>query len=84
MVGGRMTRQDLLGSLRERLGWPDLDETTVLKGNERWDSLAQVDVVMLVQEELGETLSAEAVQRVTTAEDLLALVDEQVAEAKRP
>jgi acyl carrier protein len=78
-----MTRDDLLGALRRRLGWPDLQETTVLKGDEKWDSLAQVDVVMLVQEELGETISAEALQRVTTAEDLLALVDEHLAEAKQ-
>ena len=83
VVTGRMTRDDLLGALRRRLGWPDLQETTILKGDEKWDSLAQVDVVMLVQEELGETISAEALQRVTTAEDLLALVDEHLAEAKQ-
>lgn len=76
-----MTRQDLIGALRDRLSWPDLDTTTVLKGNEKWDSLAQVDVVMLVQEQLGETLSADALQRVTTGEDLLALVDEHLTEA---
>lgn len=74
-----MNRQELLGSLRARLAWPDLNEGTVLKGNEKWDSLAQVDVVMLVQEELGKTISADALQRVTTANDLLTLVDGQPA-----
>jgi acyl carrier protein len=70
-----MTRDEFLRSLRLRLDWPDLGEQTALRGNEKWDSLAQVDVVMLVQEELGETLSTEALQKVATGRELLGLVD---------
>jgi len=70
-----MTRDEFLRSLRLSLDWPDLGEQTALKGNEKWDSLAQVDVVMLVQEELGETLSSEALQKVATGRELLGLVD---------
>jgi acyl carrier protein len=70
-----VTRDDFLRALRQRLDWPDLGPQTPLKGNEKWDSLAQVDVVMLAQEELGETLSADALQRVANGKELLALVD---------
>jgi acyl carrier protein len=74
-----MTRDEFLRSLRQRLEWPDLSGGTTLKGNERWDSLAQVDVMMLVQEELGETVSTESLQKVTTGDDLLALVAKQLS-----
>ena len=70
-----MTREEFLRTLRQRLDWPDLSEGTTLKGNEKWDSLAQVDVVMVVQEELGETLSTDALQKVANGKELLALVD---------
>ncbi|HEY7625144.1 MAG TPA: acyl carrier protein [Candidatus Limnocylindria bacterium] len=70
-----MTKDEFFRVLRQRLDWPDLSEATPLKGNEKWDSLAQVDVVMAVQEELGETLSTEALQKVATGRELLGLVD---------
>lgn len=73
-----MTREEFLRALRQRLDWPDLDARTTLKGSEKWDSLAQVDVMMLVQEELGETVSTEALQLVSTGEDLVALVAKQL------
>jgi acyl carrier protein len=69
-----MTRDEFLRVLRQRLDWADLSEQTPLKGNEKWDSLAQVDVLMLVQDELGQTLSAEVLQKVATGKELLALV----------
>jgi acyl carrier protein len=70
-----MTKEEFLRTLRQRLDWPDLSEATALKGNEKWDSLAQVDVVMVVQEELGETLSTDALQKVANGKELLSLVD---------
>jgi acyl carrier protein len=73
-----MNRDDFVRAIRQRLDWPDFSTETALKGNEKWDSLAQVDVVMLVQEELGETLSTEALQRVANGEELLALVRKQL------
>jgi acyl carrier protein len=74
-----MTRDEFLRSLRQRLEWPDLGPGTTLRGSERWDSLAQVDVMMLVQEELGETVSTESLQKVNTGEELLALVGKQLS-----
>lgn len=70
-----MTKAELIDGLRRALEWPELDERTTLKGNERWDSLAQVDVVMFVQDSLGETLSTAALQKATAVSDVIALLD---------
>lgn len=70
-----MTKDEFLRAVRQRLDWPDFSEQTALQGNEKWDSLAQVDVMMLVQEELGETVSTEALQKVGTGKELVALVN---------
>ena len=69
-----MTRTEFIDGLRRTLEWPDLAEGTPLKGDERWDSLAQVDVVMFAQDELGETLSTTALQAADTLADVLGLV----------
>jgi acyl carrier protein len=73
-----MTREEFLAGVRARLDWPDLGPETPLKGNEKWDSLAQVDVVMYVQDELGETLNTNQLQEAATAGDLLALVSDRL------
>jgi acyl carrier protein len=65
--------------LRDRLSWPDLGPDTRLSGDERWDSLAQVDVVMYVQDELGHTLAADELQRITKAGELVGLVRHKLA-----
>ena len=69
-----MTRTEFIAGLRRTLEWPELAEGTELTGNERWDSLAQVDVVMFAQDELGETLSATDLQAARTFGDVLGLV----------
>ena len=69
-----MTRTEFIDGLRRTLEWPDLAEGTELKGDQRWDSLAQVDVVMFAQDELGETLSATDLQAARTFGDVLGLV----------
>lgn len=74
-----MTRAEFVAGLQRALEWPDLAEDTELKGNERWDSLAQVDVVMFAQDELGHTLSATALQSARTLRDVIALVEGQLA-----
>ena len=74
-----MNEQEFLRGLRDRLAWPDLGPDTQLSGDERWDSLAQVDVVMYVQDELGQTLAAEELQQVTQARELVGLVKEKLA-----
>ena len=73
-----MTRTEFVDGLRRALEWPELAEDTALRGNERWDSLAQVDVVMFAQDELGETLSTTALQAANTVADVLGLVSGQL------
>ncbi|MEX2045668.1 MAG: acyl carrier protein [Chloroflexota bacterium] len=65
--------------LRDRLAWPDLGPDTDLSADDRWDSLAQVDVVMYVQDELGHTLAADELQRVAKAGELVDLVKHKLA-----
>ena len=74
-----MNEGEFLRGLRDRLAWPDLGPDTQLSGDERWDSLAQVDVVMYVQDELGQTLGADDLQRVSTAAELVGLVRDRFA-----
>jgi acyl carrier protein len=75
----RVNEQEFMRGLRDRLAWPDLGPDTQLSSDERWDSLAQVDVVMYVQDELGQTLAADELQKVRRARDLVALVREKLA-----
>jgi len=70
-----VTRTEFLDGLRRTLEWPELSEATELKGNERWDSLAQVDVVMFAQDELGQTLSTVDLQSARTVGDVLRLIE---------
>ncbi len=70
-----MTRSEFVDGLRRTLEWPDLAEDTALKGNAKWDSLAQVDVVMFTQDELGQTLSTADLQAAATVGDVLRLVN---------
>ncbi|HEV8671665.1 MAG TPA: phosphopantetheine-binding protein [Candidatus Limnocylindria bacterium] len=73
-----MTADEFLRGLRDRLVWPDLTPDTQLAGDERWDSLAQVDVVMYVQDALGQTLDADELQRVSKARELVGLVADRL------
>jgi len=73
-----MTRAEFVAGLRRTLEWPELANDTELKGNERWDSLAQVDVVMFAQDELGQTLSTTDLQAARTVGDVVRLVDAQL------
>ena len=75
----RLNDQEFLRGLGDRLAWPDLGPDTQLAGDDRWDSLAQVDVVMYVQDELGQTLAADALQKLTTGQELVGLVRERLA-----
>jgi acyl carrier protein len=75
----RLNEQEFLRGLRDRLAWPDLGPDTDLSGDDRWDSLAQVDVVMYVQDELGQTLAADELQMLTKGRELLALVNKNLA-----
>ena len=74
----RLNEQDFLQGLRARLDWPDLGPDTQLAGDDRWDSLAQVDVVMYVQDELGQTLAADELQKLTKGRELVGLVRDKL------
>jgi acyl carrier protein len=73
-----VNEEQFLQGLRDRLAWPDLGLDTDLAGDERWDSLAQVDVVMYVQDELGHTLAADELQRISSARELVGLVRQRL------
>lgn len=75
----RLNDQEFLRGLRDRLTWPDLGPDTQLAGDDRWDSLAHVDVVMYVQDELGQTLAADDLQKLTKGSELLGLVRDKLA-----
>ena len=75
----RLNEQEFLRGLRDRLAWPDLGADTQLANDDRWDSLAQVDVVMYVQDELGQTLAADELQKLTTGRELVGLVRDKLA-----
>ena len=75
----RLNEQEFFQGLRARLDWPDLGPDTELVGDDRWDSLAQVDVDMYVQDELGQTLAADELQRLTKGRELVGLVREKLA-----
>jgi acyl carrier protein len=74
-----LNEEEFLRGLRDRLAWADLGSDTELSGDDRWDSLAQVDVVMYVQDELGHTLAADELQNLTKARDLVELVRQKLA-----
>ena len=67
-----MNRADLLRALAVQLEWPDLQETTPLADEERWDSLAQVDVIMVLSDQ-GFAVSADQLQTSATIGDVLDL-----------
>jgi acyl carrier protein len=74
-----LNEEEFLQGLRARLAWPDLGPDTELAGDDRWDSLAQVDVVMYVQDELGHTLAADELEKVRKARELVGLVRHTLA-----
>lgn len=74
-----LNEREFLQGLRGRLDWPELGPDTDLSGDDRWDSLAQVDVVMYVQDELGHTLAADDLQRLSKPRDLVELVRDKLA-----
>ena len=67
-----MNRADLLRTLAVQLEWPDLQETTPLADEERWDSLAQVDVIMVLSDQ-GFAVSTDQLQTSAMIGDVLDL-----------
>ena len=70
-----MTHQEFVHEIQKVLEWPDdtFDESTELKGHDKWDSLGRLATMTFVDEELGLTLSARALDGVQRVEDLVRL-----------
>ena len=69
-----MTRAELLRKLATQLSWPDLQESTRLEDDARWDSVAQLDILMVLQRDLALSVSARQLQDSATMADVLDLV----------
>lgn len=76
-----MTRQEFLQLLEEVIE----AEPGTLKGDERlrdlerWDSLAVMSYIALVDEQLGISVSAQSIAEARTVSDLVALVERQLS-----
>jgi acyl carrier protein len=68
-----VTRDQLLKKLAVTLSWPDLTEMTPLADDPRWDSVAQLDVLVLLQQELGVIANTEELQEAVVVAGLLDL-----------
>jgi acyl carrier protein len=66
-----VNRAELLRKLAAQLEWPDLAEATRLEDDPRWDSVAQLDVLMLLQRDHGVALSADQLQSSQTMGQVL-------------
>jgi acyl carrier protein len=66
-----VTRGELLRKLAAQLEWPDLQESTSLGDDPRWDSVAQLDVLMLLQRDLSIAVSADQLQSSQTMGQVL-------------
>lgn len=69
-----MTRHELLGRLRDVMSWPDLTEETTLRGEPRRDSLAQIEVLVLIRDTFGNPVELAEVQDAGAVRDLMDLV----------
>jgi len=69
-----VTRAELLRKLAAQLDWPDLQESTRLDDDARWDSVAQLDILMLLQRDHAMSVSAQELQESATMADVLDLV----------
>ncbi len=74
-----MNEEQFFQGLRRKLEWPDFGPDSDLANSDQWDSLALLNTVMFVQEELGEVLSTDELSRVTTGGELAGLVREHFA-----
>ncbi len=68
-----MNRSELLKKLAAQLDWPDLQESTRLEDDARWDSVAQLDILMLLQRDHSIGVSAQQLQESSTMKDVLDL-----------
>jgi len=69
-----VTRAELLRKLAAQLDLPDLQESTRLDDDARWDSVAQLDILMLLQRDHAMSVSAQELQESATMADVLDLV----------
>lgn len=72
-----MNQTEFIAQLEEVMEMPPgvLKPDTVLEKTEKWDSLAVVATIAMVDERLGVTLSAQKLTAAVTVADVIALVD---------
>ena len=72
-----MSTQEKLNMLAEMLeiDVDDIDEDTVLSELEEWDSLNALNLIVLVDEEFGKTLTSDVVNGFKTVGDILAVMN---------
>jgi len=76
-----MTQQDFLAQIEELIEAPagSLRGPEPLSGFDRWDSLALVGFIAMVDERVGITLSAQKIVDAKTVNDLVALVGDRLS-----
>lgn len=75
-----ITRAAFLEGLAKALEWEDavLSETTVLRGNEHWDSMGKVATMLFLDEDVGFTATDAELEAIATVGDLLVLAGERL------
>jgi acyl carrier protein len=77
-----VTRDEFLAGLAQALEWPadrPFNSATRLKGDPAWDSVAVLSAMTFVQDVVGVILPATEYEGVEVANDLVALVADQLS-----
>ncbi len=80
-----MTRKELAGIVHELLeketgeSYPDLEESTTLKGGLNLDSLDMAGLMLHIESRFGIAVETELLENITTVGDMLDLLETKVA-----
>jgi len=68
-----MTKQEKIRIIEEmmELGEGTLEECTVLKDLEEWNSLAKLSLIAILDEQFGRKISADEIKALKTVQDIL-------------
>jgi len=68
-----MTKQEKIRVIEEmmELGEGTLEEGTVLKDLEEWNSLAKLSLIAILDEQFGRKISADEIKALKTVQDIL-------------
>lgn len=80
-----MTRKELAGIVHELLeketgeSYPDLEESTTLKGGLNLDSLDMAGLMLHIESRFGIAVETELLENITTVGDMLDLLETKIA-----